>query len=61
MKRRGHMTNVEQCKRLSNKDVHKILRKTNISNLIRALLRAYQGLEILVFWKILATYLMDDP
>ena len=45
------------CKGPSIKYVHKIFRKTNISNpLIRI-----RGLKILVFRKILRTYLMDDP
>ena len=47
-------------KELSIKYVRKIFRKTNISNpLIRAVRNG--GLEMLVFRKILRTYLMDDP
>ena len=46
----------------SIKYVCKIFRKTNISNLlIRTRTCAYQGWEMLVFRKILRTYLMDDP
>ena len=41
----------------SIKYVHKISRKSNISNLR---VRIW-GLEMLVFEKILRTYLMDDP
>ena len=41
----------------SIKYVHKIFRKSNISNLR---VRIW-GLEMLVFEKILRTYLMDDP
>ena len=37
--------------------VRKIFRKTNICN---PLIRTRMGLEILVFWNILRTYLMDD-
>ena len=47
-------------KELSIKYVRKIFRKTNISNpLIRTVRNG--GLEMLVFRKILRTYLMDDP
>ena len=46
----------------SIKYVRKIFRKTNISNpLIHTLCVRIRGLEMLVFWKILHTYLMDDP
>ena len=53
----------------SIKYVRKIFRKTNISNpLVRTRTCAYQGvtvrirgIEMLVFRKILRTYLMDDP
>ena len=39
-----------------------MFRKTNISHLlIRTHTCAYQGLKMLVFRKILGTYLMDDP
>ena len=40
------------------KYVCKISRKTNISNPVRVRIR---GLEMLVFRKILRTYLIDDP
>ena len=44
------------------KHVRKIFRKTNISNpLIRTHTCAIRGLEMLVFRKILRTYLMNDP
>ena len=48
---------------LSIKYVSKIFRKTNISDTlwyahVRACIR---GLEMLVFWKILRTYLVDGP
>ena len=44
------------------KQVRKIFRKTNIFNpLISTRTCVYQELEILVFRKILRTYLMDDP
>ena len=47
---------------LSIKYVRKISRKTNISNpLIRTRSCAYQGVRMLVFRKILRTYLMDGP
>ena len=42
----------------SIKYVRKISRKTNITN---PLIVSIRGLEMLVFWKILRTYLMDDP
>ena len=46
----------------SIKYVRKIFRKTNISNpQIRTRTCAYQGLEMLVFRKILRTCLMDGP
>ena len=46
----------------SIKYIRKIFRKTTISNpLIRTRTVRIRGLEILVFRKILRTYLMDDP
>ena len=44
------------AKRSSIKYARKIFRKTSISNLLRI-----RGLEMLVFRKILRTYLMDGP
>ena len=44
------------AKRSSIKYARKIFRKTSISNLLRM-----RGLEMLVFRKILRTYLMDGP
>ena len=56
---------IDQCKcikGLSIKYVRKIFRKTNISNpLIRTRTLRISGLEMLLFPKILRTYLMDDP
>ena len=46
----------------SIKYVRKVFRKTNFSNpLIRTRTYAYQGVEMLVFRKILRAYLMDEP
>ena len=44
------------AKRSSIKYARKIFRKTSISNLLRI-----RGLEMLLFRKILRTYLMDGP
>ena len=46
----------------SIKYVRNVFRKPNISNpLIRTLRMRMRGLQMLVFRKILRTYLMDDP
>ena len=60
MSKNNHRQKANSNKGSSIKYVCKIFRKTNISNPLYVRVRI-RGLEMLVFRKILRTYLMDGP